>query len=213
MFEDELFAYLLELLACELVARPTPGPDPLPIDSWLARSVMQKAIRRGMVALALRAAAQLLILDARVLWRRLLVTALEDLGPGEADLMGRIVAATRHRAWRTAQGGDWPVAAELITQACEGTRCQSANDLWNVAKNDPALDGLKAGLCDASLSDLLAVMVDEDRGIGERGAAILIVDGRGRRAVRPCPYPGRSRSDLRRVRQRRALQPCCDQLS
>lgn len=177
MFEDELFAYVLELLTGEIAARPTPPPDPLRVDSWFARSVMQKAIRRGMTALALRAAAQLLILDARVLWRRLLVTALEDLGPGEADLMARIVAAMRSKAWRDAHGGDWTVAAELIAQACEGTRCQSANDLWNVAKNDPALDALKAALSDASLDDLLAMMVDEEREIGERGVAVLIALG------------------------------------
>ena len=177
MFEANLAAYVLELLATEIRVRATPAPDPLVTDSWVARSVMQKAIRRGMLALALRAAAQLLVLDRRVLWRRLLVTALEDLGPGQADLAARISAASRDSAWRARQGGEWPVVAELVTQACEGTRCQSANDLWNVGKNDPTLDSFKAGLCDARLDDLLAVAVEETREIGERGAAVLIALG------------------------------------
>lgn len=177
MFEADLAAYVLELLVTEIRARAMPTPNPLVADSWVARSVMQKAIRRGMLALALRAAAQLLVLDRRVLWRRLLVTALEDLGPGQADLAARISAASCDSAWRARQGGEWPVVAELITQACEGTRCQSANDLWNVGKNDPALDGFKTSLCDARLDDLLAVAVDETREIGERGAAVLIAVG------------------------------------
>lgn len=177
MFEAQLAAYVLELLAGEMRARPTPAADQLPVDSWVARSAMQKAIRRGMLTLALRAAAQLLVLDRRVLWRRLLVTALEDLGPGQADLTARISAASRDRGWRARHGGEWPVVAELVTQACGGTRCQSANDLWNVAKNDPALDGFKASVCDARLGDLLTVAIDETREIGERGAAILIALG------------------------------------
>lgn len=177
MFEEDLFDYVLEQLAEEIATRETPAPDPLPHDSYIARSALQKAIRRGLTDLALRAAARLLQLDGRVLWRRLVVIALEDLGPAQADLLARIVAAGRDPAWRLRHGGDWVVAAELVRQACEGTRCASANDLYNIAVNDPALDAFKGSLCDATPADLLTLAVDEARPFGERGVAVLLMLG------------------------------------
>ena len=177
MFEDDLMAYLLEGLAREIADNSTPAPDPLPADTYVARSALQKAIRRNMLPLALRAAAQLLRLDGRVLWRRLLVTALEDIGPAEADLMARITAAWGNRSWRQDHGGDWPVAAELIRQTCSASHCQSANDIFNIAANDPALNAFKESLCDATVADLVDIATDEAREIGERGVVILLMMG------------------------------------
>jgi hypothetical protein len=177
MFPEDLFQFVLEQLADEIAGGDTPLLHPLATDSFIARSVLQKAIRRGMTDLALRAAVTLVASDSRVLWRRLLVTALEDLGVGEVDLLVRIVAASRDRAWRSRVGGDWPVIANLIKLACAGTRCQAANDLWNIAKNDPDLDTFKSSLCDAELGDLLVMMADGDRPISHRGVAVLIALG------------------------------------
>ena len=95
MFPEDLFAFVLEQFADEIASRETPTAKPLNSDSFVARSVMQKAIRRGMTGLALSAAANLITTARRVLWRRLLVTALEDLGVGEVDLLG--VVGKRNR--------------------------------------------------------------------------------------------------------------------
>ncbi len=177
MFPETLFDFVLEQLAEEVAAAPVPPVKPLATDTYIARSVMQKAIRRGMTGLALRAASTLMALDRRTLWRRLLVTALEDLGIGEVDLLARIVAAARDRIWRANVGGDWPVVSTLIAQACAGTRCQSANDLWNLAENDPDLDAFKSDLCEAELGDLLVLMTDEAQPVAHRGVAVLIALG------------------------------------
>ena len=192
MFPEDLFGLTLEALADEVAATPAPIPDALQMDSYLARSVMQKAIRRGLTALALRAAATLMVLDRRTLWRRLLVTALEDLGIGEVDLLARIVSAMRDRTWRNSVGGDWPVIVTLITRACAGTRCQSANDLCNIATNAPDLYAFKAGLCDSELPDLLTVMIDDTAPTGQRGAAVLIAIGEatGHAPTHIAPDPG-----------------------
>jgi len=192
MFPEDLFGLTLEALADEVAVTPVPIPDPLQTDSYLARSVMQKAIRRGLTALALRAAATLIVLDRRTLWRRLLVTALEDLGIGEIDLLARIVSAIRDRTWRKSVGGDWPVIVTLVTQACAGTRCQSANDLCNIATHSPDLDQFKAGLCDADLPDLLMMITDDTAPIAQRGAAVLIAIGEatGHAPIHIPPDPG-----------------------
>ena len=62
--------------------------NPLNISPWLAMSLMQKAIRRGRDELALRAAATLLHVSPDRLWRRLCVTAFEDIGV--ADLVAEL---------------------------------------------------------------------------------------------------------------------------
>ena len=190
---DTLFAYVLEQLADEIGARGTPAPNPIQTDTYIARSVMQKAIRRGMTGLALRAAATLAATDPRTLWRRLVVIAMEDLGVGEVDLLARILAASRDRAWRGTIGGDWPVVSTLVEQACAATHCQSANDLVNIAFNDPDLDAFKTSLCDATLDDLLAIMTDEAQPIGRRGVAVLLALGEDAGPAAPThirPDPG-----------------------
>jgi hypothetical protein len=186
MFPEDLFAFVLEQFAVDIGGLEATQPPPLQIDSFIARSVMQKAIRRGMTELALRAASALITTDRRTLWRRLLVTALEDLGIGEVDLLARIVAAYRDRAWVMGAGGEWRVISALIRQACEGTRCQAANDLWNVAKNDLTLDAFKGSLCEAELPDLLGIMTDEGEPMDRRGVAVLIALGEDVGPAAPC---------------------------
>jgi hypothetical protein len=185
MFEDDLFGFVLEQLADEMAGHPAPEPNPIATDSWIARSILQKAIRRGLTDLALRAAATLLTTDQQVLWKRLIVTAMEDQGVGEIDYLARVIAAFLDPDWRSSHGGEWAVAAHLVTRACGGTRCQAANDLVNIAKNDPDLDAFRASLCDADLSDLLSAAIDEDRDIAERAVAILIATGEDAGAAAP----------------------------
>ncbi len=173
---EVVFDAVLDALALELREHSAPVPDPLPCDTWIGRSVLQKAIRRGMLRLALGAAAQLLLIDKRALWRRLLVTALEDLGPHEMGTTARIVAAARNSRWRSQVGGDWAVIAQLVRSACEGTRCQSANDLWNIALHDPLLSDAKADFCELSETELVALATTDPDG-GARGAAALMLMG------------------------------------
>jgi len=174
MFPDLACDFFLENLSSELKAKTTPRFDPLRVDSWIARSVMQKAIRRGMGDLACRAAAQLLLIDQRTLWRRLLITAMEDLGPAEIDTTSRIVAAWRNRSWRKQVGGDWPVIAELVRRSAEAPKCQSANDLWNIARNDPALDAVKADLCESDDAAILSSATLPGGDVCRRAVAILL---------------------------------------
>lgn len=174
MFPETIFDAKLDRLADDLRGRNVPIPTPLNTDSWLARSVLQKAIRRGMLELALSAAAQLVIIDRRTLWRRLIVTALEDLGPQEFETTTAIVCAARNSRWRSQMGGDWPVAAELVRRACAGTRCQSANDLWNIALHDTNLAEFKSGLCEASKEEVLRSAADTHLDAGARAVAVLV---------------------------------------
>jgi len=134
MFPEDLFQFVLEQFADDIGGQEAPQPPPLHTYSYIARSAMQKAIRRGMTDLALRAAATLLGTDQRVLWRRLIVTAMEDQGVGEVDLLSRIVAASRDRAWRRKVGSSGDRSNNPPHGLASGIRWQcagrSARNRW-----------------------------------------------------------------------------------
>lgn len=177
LHDDDLMSFGRDALVQAISIRQIRQPPPLLTDSYIARSILQKAIRRGLAELALQAAATLLHQDRRVLWRRLLVTALEDLGVGQVDLLTRLLAAQRDPNWRRSVGGEWAVIAELIVEACEGTRCQAANDLWNVGQNAPELALFKESLCDAHAQDLVDILSSTGISLTDRAVVTLLVLG------------------------------------
>ena len=70
-----------------------PGVQPLPCSPWVAKSLLQKSIRRGLVMPAYRAALTLMQSNPRQLWSRLCVIAFEDVGFGDIDSVALAVAA------------------------------------------------------------------------------------------------------------------------
>ncbi len=178
MFPDAaLFDYVLLDLADALGGNATPPTDPLPCDRWIARSALQKAIRRGKVTLAQRALANLFEHDPRTIWRHLVIIAVEDVGVANVDLLAQIIAARRDRSWRINMGGDWSVMAELVRQMAESNHCQAACDLLLRASNDPALEHVREWALDASMSTLTIAMVDTCLPLVDRAIAVLAVGG------------------------------------
>lgn len=168
---------ILSSLASEIIARPIPLIDPLPCDRWIARSALQKTIRRAEPTIAVRSLGNLFEHDRRSVWRHLTVIALEDVGVANIDLLRRIVAAQRNRAWRGTVGGDWPVMAEITRQLADSNHCQAACDLLLRSINDPSLQPIRNEALEADLGDLLAKVVDRSRPLMERGVAALAAAG------------------------------------
>ena len=79
---------------------PTVAVVPLKCDRWIASSLLQKAIRRGEVELALRAACTLLTFDKNAIWRRLIIVAFEDVGAGDIDAVLETVFVATSSEWR-----------------------------------------------------------------------------------------------------------------
>ena len=71
--------------------------DALACNRWIASSALQKAIRRGDVALAQRAAFALHREDRSGIWRRLIAIAFEDVGPADLDVILETVAVAGPR--------------------------------------------------------------------------------------------------------------------
>lgn len=141
-----------------------PSVEPLSASPWVAMSAMQKGIRRGDVDLALRAAATLLKTDPAKLWRRLAGIVFEDVGLGDLDCV-RLVMATSAKSVRQHQGGDWPVAARVVTRMCEARKCRATDDTFLTVSHYHELDELRASQAGTDLKEHLSH-------IRERGAAL-----------------------------------------
>lgn len=178
LFPDEaLFEYVLIDLAEAIGAHPAPPILPLGCDRYVARSCLQKAIRRAEPVLAQRALANVFLHDRRSAWRALTIIALEDVGVANVDLLAQTVAAYRDRAWRARMGGDWPVLAELTRQMAESLHCQAACDLLLRATNDPAQEYDRAAALEAAADTLAAQLWDGNAPPIGRAVAALALGG------------------------------------
>gem|GEM_PF-1311273 len=115
-------------------------PEPLAISPWMAMSLLQKAIRRGHIQWALAAAVTLLDVSPDRLWRRLCVTAYEDIGIADLDLVAYVSVSLKGKTVRKELGGEWSVANHLIQRMCAAPKCRAADDLMIVAERASQLD-------------------------------------------------------------------------
>jgi hypothetical protein len=151
-------------------------PETLPISPWLAMSLMQKAIRRGRVGLALRAGATLLATSPERLWRRLGITAFEDIGVADLNVVGLVTAGLTGRVWRSKVGGEWHVASYLIAQLATAPKCRSVTDLVGVVEADPSLSSARNALSCLPLPDQLTFAFS-DAPLDERAIALWYAFG------------------------------------
>jgi hypothetical protein len=175
--DDALFDYVLIDLGEAVAAAVAPPINPLPCDRYVARSCLQKAIRRAEPGLAQRALANLFLHDRRIAWRALTIIALEDVGVANVDLLAGIVAAQRDRSWRARMGGDWPVLAEVARQMADSLHCQAACDLLLRATNDPAMETDRAAVLELHADILAKRLWDRTAPPIHRALAVLALGG------------------------------------
>ena len=177
MWPEDLFEFILEDLTEEIAAQAISDPKPMPCDRWIARSALQKAIRRGEPEIALQALAALLVQHPAGLWRDLTIIAIEDVGVPGMDTIARVVSAGRNRPWRRRMGGEWVVASALVQRMAEGTHCQAVCDLLMRLENDPAWDKARVSALEADIPELARDLVDSTRPLEVRAAAALALGG------------------------------------
>src|SRR5262249_36358230 len=110
--------------------------DALSCNRWIAASALQKAIRRGDTAIALRAAFALHREDRLAAWRRLIAIAFEDVGPAAVDLVVETVAVAMSPGW-CARRGEETVLASIVCRLAETPKDRSADYLMWVAAEHP----------------------------------------------------------------------------
>ncbi len=61
------------------------------------------------------------------------MTALEDVGVGDAELVTQVIAAAAHANWRNQAGGDAKVVSYLVDRMCAAPKDRSADYLLSAA--------------------------------------------------------------------------------
>ena len=175
--ETVVFDFVLMRLAEEVAGAPPKNADPMPCDRWVARSCLQKAIRRGETQIALRSLATLLKEDRRSVWRHLIVIALEDVSLADIGTVQEVVAAGRNQSWRQERGGDWAIASFLVRKMCEGSHCQAVCDLLLCVLNRPSLEEARAKELAADVHTLIRRIEDQSEPLEARAVAALALGG------------------------------------
>ena len=123
---------------------------------------MQKAIRRGREELALSAAATLLQISPDRLWRRLCVTAFEDVGVADLSSVSLVTSALKGKTWRSHVGGEWPVASYLVGRMSGAIKCRSADDLLVIVESCPKYKTARLDLANWPIRKLLRYTTGDD---------------------------------------------------
>lgn len=178
MFKDSLFPdFTPDDLSDAVVRYTAPVARPFATTRWIARSCLQKSIRRGETDIAHRAVATLFAQSPFTIWSHLIVIVLEDVGVPGSNLVKQVTVAGRNRGWRHAVGGDWKVASYLITKMCESKHCQAACDLLLRSTYLPDLENVRSDALEMSMARLASCLCDSDLPLEKRGIAALAIGG------------------------------------
>lgn len=128
-------------------------------DRWVCASAMQKAVRRGQLKMALKAAFSLKRLHPQQLWSRLRTICLEDIGAANPILAGQVLWVAGKRVWREQNGGEDKTLSYLITQMCQSFKSRMANDLLVLSNWHPDYKQACETLADYSHSELEKVLM------------------------------------------------------
>lgn len=148
----------------------------LPGDQWLLASGLQKAIRFGDAQRAAGFALSLALVDRRKLLRRLLVTAFEDVGPGNPELVIDVVAAFKSPLWRR-KVGDVQVAVHLAKAMAKSIKSRFLTEAIFLTDLGQEAASLRKRLPRLSSKTLASITLDPDKPAHERFLALHALAG------------------------------------
>lgn len=146
-------------------------------DRWVAASALQKAIRRGQVAEAYRAAQCLNKLNPSQLWTRLRTIAGEDIGISDFRAVYETWFLSGKKQWRLDHGGEDFVLAYAIENLCKADKTRSADDLLYCCDTHPNLAEAREQLSGMTPDQLYHAVLHENRSIYEQMIAAWYLHG------------------------------------
>ena len=152
-------------------------PQLLAIDPWVASSLLQKAIRRGDVDTAERAAFTLSRHRGQGIWRRLIVVAFEDVGVGSVDALIQTTTACTSAAWRLRAGGDEFALRMVVRRLAAAPKDRSADHLICAAHDHPTLEEDRRQVGAMSPAQRLVLVADTTSSLPVRAIAAWYASG------------------------------------
>ncbi|MBU3077818.1 hypothetical protein [Sphingomonas quercus] len=165
---------------------------PAILDPWVASSLLQKAIRRGEVEHAVRAAQALHRQRGTGIWGRFLIIACEDVGIADLDLVQHVTLVGIDRTVRKPFGTDEEVAADLARRLAEAPKDRSSDYLACAAIQHPEYEQERESVALLSTDEQIAAAVDRGQSVIRRAIATWHASGvnsGGPRVVRPSNLP------------------------
>jgi hypothetical protein len=152
-------------------------PRPLAIDPWVTSSLLQKAIRRGDVDLAERAAFTLSRYRGLGIWRRLILIAFEDVGVGSVDALIQTTTACTSADWRSGVGGDELSLRIVVRLLAEAPKDRSPDHLICAAHDHPTLEEDRREVGAMSLAQRIALVGETTLPLARRAIAAWYASG------------------------------------
>jgi MgsA AAA+ ATPase C terminal len=150
--------------------------DALRCNRWIASSALQKAVRRGDVALAERAAFALHREDRSATWRRLIAIAFEDVGPADLDVILETVALATLPKWRAVIGEEAALRS-IVSTLATAPKDRSADYLMWIATEHPDLRQMREICGHSSITECLSMVLDHSRSLPDRAVAAWFCSG------------------------------------
>lgn len=138
---------------------------------------MQKAIRRGDVEVAQRAALSFHALRGSAIWRRLMIIAFEDVGLGACEAVVATVTSCADPALRKSTGGNIRTVMELSRRLAEAAKDRSADHLIAAATAHPRLESTRRRMAALQPAARLTMVADSRLPLTVRATAAWYASG------------------------------------
>ena len=154
-----------------------PSPiAPLPVDRWMASSILQKTIRRGLPDIAQRAALTLLTAAPRNLWQRLQLIGFEDIGVGDPATASVIVGLVTNDGLKRIYGSE-KIASYAAHRLAAAPKCRAADHLLCASLYHKGHRQDADELFETDNTSLIRVMMDDATSTLRRAIAAIYLTG------------------------------------
>lgn len=149
----------------------------IPIDPWIASSLLQKSIRRGEADVAVAAAKSFIRQRGNAIWSKLIVIACEDVGLGDLNLVSKVIRLSLNAELRLDAGGDEQVALALCEDLANAVKDRSADYLWISASRHPGWRGVRETIGTLSINQSIRIATNPCEPFDRRAVAAWYASG------------------------------------